>query len=408
MRSHFRRPFALTHLDRPWHASRRLLIVATCVGMFALSTITAQAGIGLQRGGAVGGVMIDPDGNVRAATEAEQREMIGVFERIMRDKPAFFEFLEESSRVILEIESATLDIDELREHLRWLEVSCGLFGMQSMCTMVSAMRKTLVADGRKELSAENVAQLARKWAATRERIDGFVSGQSTDDPVIELPVAEYTALLAKVRSGGDVAELARSLEAWQDEPVLRWLERCAYQATAVAHRYHKVSLDVAVEGNGVRIDSTTYEPIWEALAHNIPRWVELALLPAASGEEKNEKAKERTAAVRLETIPEGRGFLIRIEVSGSGVDWPKLIHGVDEAQAFKSQIPQISALVQANGISALRELGNLRELAELELACVALGGELSVSCDEPDGPAFLGLRFVAAANTRPVGQAVAI
>jgi hypothetical protein len=46
--------------------------------MFALSTITAQAGIGLQRGGAVGGVMIDPDGNVRAATEAEQREMAAV------------------------------------------------------------------------------------------------------------------------------------------------------------------------------------------------------------------------------------------------------------------------------------------------------------------------------------------
>ncbi|MCM2372070.1 DUF1598 domain-containing protein [Aporhodopirellula aestuarii] len=81
MRSLFRRPFNTTSRQSSVN-SRRFdlprLAGLTCL-MFVLSmtvvTTTANAGLGLGNQGAVGGVMIDPGGNVRAATLQEQKEM---------------------------------------------------------------------------------------------------------------------------------------------------------------------------------------------------------------------------------------------------------------------------------------------------------------------------------------------
>ncbi|TWU19713.1 DUF1598 domain-containing protein [Allorhodopirellula heiligendammensis] len=79
MRSLIQRPFARSHRDgtpfaRPF---ANLGVLALLVGLvFTVTAVpTAYAGLGFGNRQAVGGVMIDPEGNVRAATEAEQKEM---------------------------------------------------------------------------------------------------------------------------------------------------------------------------------------------------------------------------------------------------------------------------------------------------------------------------------------------
>lgn len=56
----------------------RSFLATAAAMMLVASATTASAGIGLGQGQAVGGVMIDPQGNVRAATAAEQKQMAAV------------------------------------------------------------------------------------------------------------------------------------------------------------------------------------------------------------------------------------------------------------------------------------------------------------------------------------------
>ncbi len=56
----------------------RLFILTVGVGLAMLANGVVQAGVGFGRQQAVGGVMIAPDGGVRAATEAERRELAAV------------------------------------------------------------------------------------------------------------------------------------------------------------------------------------------------------------------------------------------------------------------------------------------------------------------------------------------
>ncbi|EMI44547.1 DUF1598 domain-containing protein [Rhodopirellula sp. SWK7] len=81
MRSLFRRPFS-TKSPRSRVSLRRFdrapmvgLACLTFVLSLSVASSTAEAGLGLGQSSAVGGVMIDPEGNVRAATPQEAKEM---------------------------------------------------------------------------------------------------------------------------------------------------------------------------------------------------------------------------------------------------------------------------------------------------------------------------------------------
>ncbi|TWT75137.1 DUF1598 domain-containing protein [Allorhodopirellula solitaria] len=75
MRSLLRRPFAHSHEDGSPFATCGLFATLACLVALLMTASTAHAGLGLGNRQAVGGVMIDPEGNVRAATAAEQKEM---------------------------------------------------------------------------------------------------------------------------------------------------------------------------------------------------------------------------------------------------------------------------------------------------------------------------------------------
>lgn len=75
MRYLFQRPFAPSHRDGRPFAKLGVFAFLVCLITLVNPATVVQAGLGLGNRQAVGGVMIDPEGNVRAATEAEQKEM---------------------------------------------------------------------------------------------------------------------------------------------------------------------------------------------------------------------------------------------------------------------------------------------------------------------------------------------
>ncbi len=75
MRSLLRRPFAPSHRDGKPYAKCGVFAFLVCLVSIAIPVSTVHAGVGFGNRQSVGGVMIDPEGNVRAATEAERKEM---------------------------------------------------------------------------------------------------------------------------------------------------------------------------------------------------------------------------------------------------------------------------------------------------------------------------------------------
>jgi len=95
---------------------QRIVLAFAATIIFAATAASAYAGIGLGRGQAVGGVMIDPQGNVRAATQAEQKEMAEVIRAAMNEPAGQ---LAEAS------EKRVISLSKLQDALRQMPLNGG-------------------------------------------------------------------------------------------------------------------------------------------------------------------------------------------------------------------------------------------------------------------------------------------
>jgi two-component system chemotaxis sensor kinase CheA len=273
--------------------------------------------------------------------EAEQSELMQGFKKLMLDRSGFSIFLREASGMVEAICTRSLDDDMvvLKRTIHTLKGNSASMGLVVVARLCHTLEEQLAQSN--ATSDKTLAELYARWNAMNEHIAAF-SGNA-NQRVIEIPEAEYTALVARLSE--DVAlkpELLSQVLAWQLEPVARPFRRLSEQAMQLARRLDKGELRVEIESGNVRLDPDTWGPFFSELIHVVRNSVDHGIEPEA---ERRAAGKPSQGTLLLKAAISGSSLTFEIGDDGRGIDW--------EAIAARAKASNLPHETQAELVEAL-------------------------------------------------------
>jgi two-component system chemotaxis sensor kinase CheA len=255
----------------------------------------------------------------RLRRDAEQREMLSVFERFTRDRVAFAEFFRECETLVNDVVAPVLDKSQLLRSLHTLKGNCSIFGVDSLATVAHRLEGSL-AESALLPSAEQTAELQSTWQAFAARVLRL-SGMDAE-PVVEVSYEELRELEACARAREPHPKLAALLMRLSYERGSVRLRRVAQQAKSLAERLGKAELDVEIEASpDVRFQPEHWAPFWSSFVHVVRNALDHGIEPprvrVAAG--KPERAK-----LKLVAAADAEVLTIEISDDGRGIDWARV------------------------------------------------------------------------------------
>jgi len=345
---------------------------------------------------------------IRERAEAEQRELVVLFQRITSDRAGFDAFLDDTSALVAAL-AAPGDAAAERRVLHTLKGNCGVYGLDSYAALCHAIESDLVERGG-PATAEQRAQLSCAWKAAVARIARLIG--TTRRNVVEIECSELARVVDHIRQGLAGRELATILTAWTHEPVARRFERLGNHAVNLARRLGKAELAIAIRDDGLRLDAARWAAFWGAMVHAVRNAVDHGI---ETVDERARAGKPARATLTL-TATRARGQLvISVTDDGAGIDWDDvrasarahgLAHGTQadlEQALFADGLTTAEVVTDTSG----RGVG----MAALRQAVIAQGGTIEIEstrragttirCRFPDGDTqFLPLRTEARPDVR--------
>lgn len=248
--------------------------------------------------------------------ESAQRETVGVFQRIMKDKSGFLDFYEEATSIVQKLASG--NVGGTREEMRALHTvkgNCGLYGIQSVAELCHHLESQIVDEDR-VMTPEERTSLETAWGHVGANLQGLLGDRVKR--AIEVDDAEYERLLSAVLRGAPKTEVATILRGWRYEPAAVRLGRMADQARDLARRLGKDAIEVVVEGQAVRLAPDSLSQLWASMAHIVRNAIDHGIEPA---EERREKGKPGAGALRLRTELADDTLDIVVIDDGRGIVW---------------------------------------------------------------------------------------
>jgi two-component system chemotaxis sensor kinase CheA len=250
--------------------------------------------------------------------EAEQREIMQAFTRLMLDRSGFLNFASDASAAVSSVCTRELDSDlpRLKRVLHTLKGNSAMMGLSLVSAQCHQLEEELQAEP--QMSDASLAELTRRWQRITQHIAKLAPA---GDRPIEVPVAEYSALLGRIAKEPIAPELLEQLKSWRLEPALYPLERLAEQARSLAQRLGKGDLDISVRAERVRLDPLKWRSLFMELVHVVRNAVDHGI---ESPEER--RAAGKPAAGRLLLGAQISAGVLSFEVSddGGGIDWETL------------------------------------------------------------------------------------
>lgn len=252
----------------------------------------------------------------REREEAEQRELMQSFTKLMLDRNAFSSFLREADRMIGAICSRRLEADRvlLKRTLHTLKGNTAVMGLGLTASLCHALEEQLDSEG--DLAQPNLDELSTRWARIREHVEQFVP--NTTERAIEIPASGYAALIARLSEDRKNSDLLEQVLAWGLEPAARPLERLAEQARALATKIGKGDLEVLVDAGGVRLAADQYAPFFSELVHVIRNAVDHGI---EAPEERARRSKQPGGRLVLSAKAQGSALVFEVSDDGKGIDW---------------------------------------------------------------------------------------
>jgi len=327
----------------------------------------------------------------RLQHDAEQRELIGMFEHFTRDRSGTLEFFRECEALVARASSARPgERQDLLRALHTLKGNAGTFGVSSVAEAAHRLEARLL--GGAQLSeAVELEQLTRAWRRFAERV-GTLLGTNTE-PVIEVARSELDALLkaAESRPGPEISAMLARLQLERASVRLR---RIGDRARSLAQRLGKTSLRVEIETAGdVRFDRQRWSGFWAAFVHAIRNALDHGIEPEA---DRIAAGKPAHGTLTLSARGDARNITLELRDDGRGIDFDSvrakaralsLPHASEQdlvealfSQGFSTSAVTTELSGRGIGLSALRE------------AALALGGAVSLQSSRGQGTT-LRVRF---------------
>ena len=254
-----------------------------------------------------------------AQQEAEQRELLAVFQRFTRDRAGCLTFFDEGTQLIERAVWASEDRAARQRVLHTLKGNARLAGLNLIAELCHQAEDELeeLADGQ---VTPAILTLRARWMSLAQSFRELVGDGRLD--AIELPARALDELCQELDRGLPSSAASARLASWRCEPVERSLERLAEHARALTQQLGKGEAIVEIECAGeVRLDPRRWAPLWAELVHVVRNAVDHGF---ETQEERRTLAKRPQPRLRLAaTLGDGQ-LTVEIEDDGRGIDWPAL------------------------------------------------------------------------------------
>ncbi len=323
-----------------------------------------------------------------AQSEADQREMLAVFQHVVSHRDQFFEFFGECERLVQSavVVDAANDRATLLRAIHTLKGICAMRGVASIVSVCHALEKKLAQSG-EELDGADRKRLADAWSSFAARVRKLTGTTATDR--IDLSRADLRAISDAIESGRDKTEVLRMLRRMDLEPAGHRLDRLANDARALSVRVGKVDLQVETEADDIRFDRKRWAPFWSAYVHLLRNAVDHGI---ESAEERLAAGKPQGGQLTLSARRVDGEVVIAASDDGRGLDWEavrrkarSLGHDAETEAELLHVLLQggVSTKEAANEIS-----GRGAGVSACGRACSALGGRISLSTTPGQGTTF--------------------
>ena len=315
--------------------------------------------------------------------EIEQRDLLRVFQSVLRDKNGMLEFFSEADDLVSKIVLGEIPVQELRRFVHTLKGNCALFGLSGLSAFCHDL-ETRMLDTDRALTGSERAELGRLWGSFASSLRGLLGNEGANR--VEVDQTEYAAVLEALDGNGAREEIALRIKGWQFESAELRLTRLAEQTRAIGARLGKGALQVVVEPNDVHLFPESWAAFWSSFTHAIRNAVDHGI---ESPDERVAAGKPPQGQIRLTTRLIRGDFLVEIADDGRGIAW-----NLVQERAAAAGIPHDTrgALIEAlfrDGFSTKGEISELSGrgigMGALRAICQKMGGSVHVTSVEGQG-----------------------
>lgn len=334
----------------------------------------------------------------RDAGEAQQREIVAVFQRAMHDRDGVRTTIRELALMVDDLESGALDVPTERRLLHTVKGNAALFGLASVSELCHELEGALLQPDQR-LSAHDREQLAARWRNTASQIAPLLGEASSDRVFVD--VADATRLANAIERGGDTRDVARTLRSWLREPVRASFARIEDHARAVAERLGKSGLTVTIDDGDVRLDHQDWAPFWSALTHVVRNAIDHGIEPPS---ERKERGKTVGGELRLCASEHGGRLDIVVSDDGRGIDWDLVANKARARDLPHSSRAHLVEALFVDGFSTRDDVttvsGRGIGMSAVRSAAARLGGQVHVE-SEPGAGTRIAFTFAECTQPRP-------
>jgi len=336
--------------------------------------------------------------------EAEQRELIAVFESVMSDKSGFIEFFNETEKMVEEVVADTQgEVGVVKRLIHTIKGNTAIYGVQSVANVCHEVESVCIEEDRRPNQAER-DRMAAEWSNFSTRVRLFAN--EAEEDVVEVQYNELERLLTSARKRAPHDDLVRQLEALRDEPTQVRLVRIGEQAKRLCKRLGKPTVRVQIESGDIRLPADRWGEFWSSFIHVVRNALDHGI---ESGEERVHAGKAESGGLVLRTLRKGDSYVVEMTDDGRGIDWNRV---ADKAKAAGLPYGTREALVEAlftDGVStrdAADELsGRGVGMSAVREACRKLGGEITVVSTQGKGTT-IRCSVPVVGNDRPSPQSI--
>ncbi len=285
-----------------------------------------------------------------AEQEAEQRELLSVFQGFARDRVGLLSFFQQADQMLEQLDAPAGDLPTRRRLLHTLKGNAALVGLPVIARLCHQAEGELG----EPLDGEGVRlallALRDRWRLVTGTFRDLV-GERGDD-LVELGRIELDRLCDEIRRGLPPAVLVTRVQALRCEPVRRSLDRLARHARAQAERLGKGAIEVALEADELRLDPERWRELWADLVHVVNNAVDHGL---ETPEQRAALGKPAPARLRLATRLQPDELVIEVEDDGRGIDWEAIRRAAGERGLPDQSSADLVAALLAPGVSSRTE-----------------------------------------------------
>jgi two-component system, chemotaxis family, sensor kinase CheA len=313
----------------------------------------------------------------RLRRDAEQRELIAVFERIMRDRGGFNEFFNEAEALVEQVARAGSPQAALRA-LHTLKGNCSIFGVESVAAVAHGLETWLVESG-SPLGVDRGAELTRAWQGFAGRVLRLSAREA--EPVLEITYEELRELEQSAEARAPHAVLSARLKRLKYERGVVRLRRIAEQAKSVAERLGKGDLDLHIEAkNDVRFQAEHWAPFWSSFVHVVRNAVDHGI---EAPEARQAAGKPERPKLTLVADSDAKALIIEIRDDGRGIDWGRVREKAQQAGLPSATEQDLVEALFCDGLSTAESVtevsGRGVGMSAVRHAARQLGGVVSVT-----------------------------